>query len=365
MPRTTRQVRIGDIAIGGGAPVSVQSMLTEPLERAERALAQARRLARAGCEIVRVAVPTRSAVSHLKWFVQRSPVPVVADVHYDARIAIAAVEDAAVHKVRINPGNLTNHRLLPALVRAAQARGIPLRIGLNAGSVSPRQRGRPLHRQPNELLFAAAIAAVKRLEDLGFRDIVVSAKSAGVPATIDIYRRLGEAIEYPLHLGVTAAGAARDATVKHAAAFGMLLTCGIGDTIRVSIAGDPVEEVRVGWAILRALGLRQRGAQVIACPTCARARADVARYAQRLEDMLERAYRKAGEADWPARIRTIAVMGCQVNGPGEAAACDLGIAFGDNTAVLFRCGLPFRRASHREALQLIMREVRQAIHEGQ
>lgn len=362
--RQSRAVSVGDVPLGGGAPVSVQSMLTTPVDRLDEALGETEALRLAGCEIIRLALPSSSFVKPLAAFVRRSPLPVVADVHYDCRLAVAAVGEAGVQKVRINPGNLKNPELLPDLVKAASARRVPVRVGLNSGSVAPRSKGLPADVHPELLLVEATISAVRRLEDLGFGDIVVSAKSPDVRTTLDVYRCLAEAVPYPLHLGVTAAGGVRAATVKHALAFGVLLSEGIGDTVRVSIASDPVEEVRVAWSILRALGLRKRGAEVIACPTCARTTVDIAAKVIQVEEALGRLHMEVGEKGWPDGIRTVAVMGCDVNGPGEAAASDIGLAFGGRQAVLFRRGEPVGRPAAEDAVDALLDAVRATLGKG-
>lgn len=353
----TRRVQAGPVPIGGGAPVSVQSMLTRPVEELQQALDQVERLKLAGCEIVRAAVPGRKTVAALSRFVAASPLPVVADVHYDARIALDAVREAGVQKVRINPGNIHNPEVLPDLARAASERGVPIRVGLNSGSVSPREHGRPTERRPEALLADAALAAVGKMEEMDFRDIVVSAKSPDVRTTIDVYRRLHGEMPYPLHLGVTAAGSLRSATVRHAAAFSVLLLEGIGDTVRVSIAGDPVDEVRAAWQILRVLGIRQRGAEVIACPTCGRTRVDLAACVAEVEAALDSLHARVGEDGWPENIRRVAVMGCEVNGPGEAAGCDIGIAFSGSGAVLFCKGEVVEKMKAGNAVEALLHRI--------
>ncbi|MBN1810023.1 MAG: flavodoxin-dependent (E)-4-hydroxy-3-methylbut-2-enyl-diphosphate synthase [Planctomycetes bacterium] len=330
-------VTVGSVAIGGGAPVSIQSMLTRPLDDTDAALEQTEALRTAGCEIVRVALPGHSVLPALKAYLAEAVLPVVADIHFDGRLAVRAIE-AGCHKIRINPANLQNPGTLTDIVAAAKANSIPIRVGLNSGSVAPRSGIRPTDDNPAALLVDAALDGVRSLEKLGFHDIVVSAKCPDVTQTIDIYRRLAATLPYPLHLGVTAAGGLRQAVIKHGLAFGVLLGEGIGDTMRVSVTGDPVEEVRAGWDILRGLGRRRRGAVMIACPTCGRTKVDLQEIAAAVESALEDLVTEIGEENWPDDIRSVAVMGCIVNGPGEAAAADIGAAFEHKNAVIFRKG---------------------------
>jgi (E)-4-hydroxy-3-methylbut-2-enyl-diphosphate synthase len=285
--------------------------------------------------------------------------PVVADVHFDGRLAVAAIE-AGCHKVRINPGNLQNPETLPDIVRAARERSVPIRIGLNAGSVVPRRGIQPEKADAMELMLKSTAAAVRQLTDLGFDDIVLSAKCHDVRSTIATYRALAKAFPYPLHLGVTAAGLLRQAVIKHALAFGVLLSEGIGDTIRISITDDPVEEVRAAWDMLRSLHLRKRGAAIVACPTCARTAVGLPAIVSDVEEMLEDLAAEIGENAWPDDVRTVAVMGCIVNGPGEAAAADVGIAFEKKTAVIFRGGKVQERLSALKAVCRLRRIISEA-----
>jgi (E)-4-hydroxy-3-methylbut-2-enyl-diphosphate synthase len=355
-----KQVVVGKVRIGGGAPVSIQSMLTVSLDDKKGALAQTERLRLAGCEIVRVAVPAHAALPDLEHFTARSPLPVVADIHFDGRLAIGAVK-AGCHKIRINPANLQNPETLPEIVKLANEREIPIRVGLNSGSVVPRKGIQPKATDPISMLVKAAKAGVKKLEDLGFDRIVVSAKCPDVPSTIQTYRALAKAFPYPLHLGVTAAGGLRQAVIKHALAFGVLFGEGIGDTIRVSITGDPVDEVRAGWDILRSLGLRKRGAVVVSCPTCGRTTADLAAIVSEVEAELEGLVSRVGEGKWPDDLRTVAVMGCIVNGPGEAAASDIGAAFERKTAVIFRKGKVLERVTVGKAVKKLISLIEEAV----
>jgi len=346
--------------MGGGTPVSIQSMLTEPLNNVTAALKQTENLHKAGCEIIRVAVPSNAVLPTLKIFASESPMPVVADIHFDGRLAIKAIE-AGCHKIRINPGNLQNPETLTELAALAKERSVPIRVGVNSGSVAPRKGIRPEKIDPVTLLIDTVARGIQMLTDLNFNDIVVSAKCHYVFSTIATYRRLAGMFPYPLHLGVTAAGGLRQAVIKHALAFGVLLAEGIGDTLRVSITGDPIEEVRAGWDILRALNLRKRGAVVVSCPTCGRTAVPLDKITAEVETTLEALVTDVGEDKWPDSIRTVAVMGCVVNGPGEAAAADIGAAFEKTTAVIFRKGEIIERVPVDDAVQRLVALVEEAI----
>ena len=319
----TRQIHVGPVDVGGGAPVSIQSMLNTKTTDVEGSLAQIRALAAAGADIVRLAVPTMAAARAFADIASASPLPLVADIHFDYRLAVAAAEGGAA-KIRINPGNIGAPDRVRAVVEACGARGIPIRIGVNGGSLEPallEKYGRPTA----EALVESAMGHVRILEEYGFTDICVSMKSSGVPVTVEAYRLFHERSDYPLHLGVTETGTAYMGTVKSAVGIGSLLLQGIGDTLRVSLTADPVEEIRAGKAILRACGLRKDGVEVIACPTCGRTKIDLIGLARQVEAAL---------ADCRKEL-TVAVMGCVVNGPGEAREADVGIAGGDGCGVLF------------------------------
>lgn len=354
--KLTRRVMIGNVPVGGGAPVSVQSMTNTPTQDAEATLGQILRLHEAGCQIVRVAVPSLKVGDgllreSLRRIVEGSPIPVVADVHFDHRLALLALE-AGVHGLRINPGNIGGEEKVREVAVAARRKGVPIRVGVNAGSL-PRdvlaRHGRPTA----EALVESALREIEVLESCGFYDIKVSVKASSVPLTVSAYRMLSEAVDYPLHLGVSEAGPPWTGTIRSAVGIGALLAEGIGDTIRVSLAGDPVEEVRVGLAILKALELVKRGPDIVACPTCARCRLDVAGMAAELEMRLR---------DVRAPLR-IAVMGCSVNGPGEAREADLGIAGGRERGLLFRKGKPVRWYPKDEILEVLLREARRMAEE--
>jgi len=322
----TRQINAGGVLIGGGAPVSVQSMCSTDTRDADATLAQIERLRGAGCDIVRVAVPDESAARALRQICRRSPLPVVADIHFDYRLALLAAE-AGVSKIRINPGNIGGEEKVRAVASACAQRGIPIRIGVNSGSLEKRlldKYGRPTP----EAMVESAAEHVRWLTRFGFEDICLSLKASSVPLTVAAYELAAKTFPYPLHLGVTEAGTGYNGTISSAVGIGALLCMGIGDTIRVSLTADPVEEVRAGLAILRAAGLRKGGVRLISCPTCGRTQVDLISLAE------EPGRRLSG----CKRDISVAVMGCVVNGPGEARQADYGIAGGRGEGVIFRRG---------------------------
>ncbi len=324
--KLTRLVRVGKVEIGAGAPISVQSMTITDTRDVEGTLVQLYQLAAEGCEIARLAVPDREAAQALAAIKPRSPLPLVADIHFDYRLALLALE-AGVDKLRINPGNIGGRERTRVVAKAAKERGVPIRVGANIGSLSKatlRRFGRPCA----QALVASALDDVKVLQDLDFHDIVISVKASEVPMAIEAYALVSEQIDYPLHVGITESGTAWAGGVKSATGIGAILSRGIGDTIRVSLAADPVEEVKVGYEILKSLGLRTRGVQLVACPSCGRAEVDIIAIAQEVE-------RRLARINAPVKV---AVMGCAVNGPGEARMADLGIACGRGMGLLFKGG---------------------------
>lgn len=344
--RMTRQVLVGPVRVGGGAPVSVQSMCSTDTRDVRATLEEITRLEAAGCEMVRVAVPDAEAAQALADICRASPMPIVADIHYDYRLALSAMR-AGVHKIRINPGNMRDEDGLRSVVEMARQRLIPIRVGVNAGSLSKDQIER--YGGVNaEALAASAIMACRALEQLNFYDIVVSAKASSPALMIATYRLLAEACDYPLHLGVTEAGTPAEGVVRSAVGIGTLLAEGIGDTIRVSLTADPVEEVHAAYAILEALSLRSRHATLISCPTCGRTEVPLIEIAEQVEARLR-------AIDVPLRV---AVMGCAVNGPGEAREADVGIAGGRDAFALFRDGQVIRSVPADEAVDALMAEVR-------
>src|SRR5438132_10990610 len=328
-----RQITVGNVKIGGGAPVVVQSMTLTKTHDVEATTAQIAALASAGCEIVRVAVPKTEDAEALSKLVRLSPIPVIADIHFNASLALKAIEQG-VAAVRINPGNIGGSDKVAQVVRAAQAAAIPMRIGANSGSL-PKHLADLAHRDQAEALVEAALEEVRLLESLDFRDFKISVKSSHVPTMIRAYRMLSEKVPYPLHLGVTEAGTPFAGSIKSAVGMGALLVDGIGDTMRVSLTADPVKEVEVAWEILKALGLRERGPVMIACPSCGRDNVGVENLAKVVEDRLQR-YPEAFE---------VAVMGCAVNGPGEAGDADFGIAGGRDVGFIYAHGRVLEKVS--------------------
>lgn len=319
----TKQIMVGGVPIGGGAPVSIQSMLNTKTTDVEGSLAQLQALAAAGCQIARLAVPDQEAARGFAQIAARSPLPLVADIHFDYRLAIAAAEGGAA-KIRINPGNIGGEDRVRAVVDCCKAHHIPIRIGVNGGSLEKSLLQRDGH-VTAQALVDSAFSHIALLEKFGFYDICVSMKSSNVPLMMEAYRRFAALSDYPLHVGVTETGTEYMGTIKSAMGIGGLLCLGIGDTVRVSLTADPVKEVHAAKAILKAAGLRQEGVNIVACPTCGRTRIDLIGLANQVEQAL---------ADCKKPL-TVAVMGCVVNGPGEAREADVGIAGGDGCGVLF------------------------------
>jgi (E)-4-hydroxy-3-methylbut-2-enyl-diphosphate synthase len=328
-----RQISVGGVKIGGGAPVVVQSMTLTKTHDVEATTAQIASLASAGCEIARVAVPKNEDAAALAKIVRLSPIPVIADIHFNASLALKAI-DAGVAAVRINPGNIGGPEKTADVVKAAKAKGTPMRIGANAGSL-PDHLQELARKDTAEALVMEATEQVELLEKLDFRDFKISVKASHVPTMIRAYRMLAARVPYPLHLGVTEAGTPFAGSIKSAVGMGALLMDGIGDTIRVSLTADPVKEVEVAWEILKALGLRERGPVMIACPSCGRDNVGVENLARVVEDRL-RAYPEAFE---------VAVMGCAVNGPGEAGDADFGIAGGRDVGFIYAHGRVLKKVS--------------------
>ncbi|MGN0986036.1 MAG: flavodoxin-dependent (E)-4-hydroxy-3-methylbut-2-enyl-diphosphate synthase [Candidatus Enterenecus sp.] len=322
----SRQIHVGSVAVGGGAPVSIQSMTNTPTHNVEATLAQIRALAAAGCDIVRLAVPDERAARAIGALKAGSPVPLVADIHFDYKLALIAAEQG-IDKIRINPGNIGGTDRVEAVAKACMERGIPIRIGVNGGSLEKELLAKYGGPAP-EAMVESALGHIRLLERYGFEDICVSLKTSSVPATMKAYQLMAQRYDYPLHLGVTEAGTPELGILKGAAGIGGLLALGIGDTIRVTLTADPVEEVAAAKKILKAVGLRREGPELIACPTCGRTQIDLIPMAVRVEELLK-------SVDKPI---TVAVMGCVVNGPGEARHADVGIAGGKGEGVLFRHG---------------------------
>ena len=345
--RKSRKVRVGNLAIGADAPITVQSMLNVPAHDIENSVAQAVALEEAGCEIIRAAVPDLEAVRLIAALKEAVRTPIVADIHFDYRLALECAA-AGVDKIRINPGNIGAMDRVKAVADACRARQIPIRIGVNSGSLEKEllaKYGAPTA----QALAESAMRHAALLEQCDFEDIVISIKSSDVPTMIEAYRLAAAQCDYPLHLGVTEAGTHRMALIKSAVGIGTLLSEGIGDTIRVSMTDDPVREVAAGADILKAAGLRQAGVTLVACPTCGRTRIDLIALANEVERRLQ-------------GVRTplkVAVMGCIVNGPGEAREADIGIAGGDGCALLFKKGEPLYKVPEAEAVDRLMAEIEQ------
>ena len=328
-----RQIKVGNVPIGGGAPVVIQSMTLTYTHNVDATIEQIARLASAGCEVVRVAVPKNEDAEALAKIVYLSPIPVIADIHFNASLALKAIE-AGVAAVRINPGNIGGSDKVAMVVKAAKEKGIPMRIGANSGSL-PKHLIELAQKDTAEALVEEALEQVRLLESMDFYDFKISVKSSSVPTMIRAYRMLSERVPYPLHLGVTEAGTPATGSIKSAIGVGSLLMDGIGDTIRISLTADPVKEVDVAWEILKALGLRERGPVMIACPSCGRDNVGVEQLAAVVEERLK-SYPEAFE---------VAVMGCAVNGPGEAGDADFGIAGGRDTGFIYAHGLVLKKVS--------------------
>ncbi len=347
-----RQIRVGNVRIGGGAPVAVQSMTLTKTHDVEATTAQIAALASAGCEIARVAVPKTEDVEALSRIVRFSPIPVIADIHFNASLALKAIEQG-VAAVRINPGNIGGPEKVAQVVQAAKKAGMPMRIGANSGSL-PKHLGELAQRDQAEALVEAALEEVRLLEALDYHDFKISVKSSHVPTMIRAYRMLSAKVPYPLHLGVTEAGTPYAGSIKSAVGMGALLVDGIGDTMRVSLTADPVEEVRVAWEILKALGLRERGPVMIACPSCGRDNVGVQTLAEKVEGRLQ-AYPQHFE---------VAVLGCAVNGPGEAGDADFGIAGGRDTGFVYAHGRVLKKVSSDILIDELFHEIDKWIADG-
>lgn len=343
--RKTKKVKVGNIYIGGDAPVSVQSMLNKPAHDFEASVAQAVELEKAGCQVIRGAIPDMDAVGLIPALKEAVKAPIVADIHFDYRLAIEAVA-AGVDKVRINPGNIGSDDRVKAVVDACKAKNVPIRIGVNSGSVEKEILAKYGAPTP-EAMAESAMYHASLLEKFDFDDIVISIKSSNVVNMIKAYETVAERCDYPLHLGVTEAGTARMGLIKSSAGIGSLLMHGIGDTIRVSLTDDPVNEVYAGHDILKALGLKSDSVQIVSCPTCGRTKIDLISVANEVENALR---------DCSKKIK-VAVMGCVVNGPGEAREADIGIAGGDGCAMLFKKGEILRKIDEKDIVKELLAEI--------
>lgn len=342
----TRQVFVGEVPVGGGAPCAVQSMLNYALNDVAANVEQIKRLREAGCEIIRIAIPSKKDLDFFESICEQSPLPVVADIHFSAEIAIEAARRGAA-KLRINPGNIGGLEKTKLVIEAAKAAGIPIRIGVNAGSLDSSIAQRK-NLSLAEKLTLSAKGYVDFCFEQGFYDVIVSAKAHDVPTTVATYRLLSEEIpEVPLHIGVTEAGTLFQGLIKSASGLGILLEEGIGDTMRISLTDDPIEEIRACWTLLAALGLRRRNPELISCPTCGRCKVDLIGLAKQVE-------RRLSEVNRPLQV---AVMGCVVNGPGEAASADIGVACGDGSGVIFSQGKTLRRVEEAAIVDVLMEEI--------
>ncbi|HZW81839.1 MAG TPA: flavodoxin-dependent (E)-4-hydroxy-3-methylbut-2-enyl-diphosphate synthase [Candidatus Deferrimicrobium sp.] len=343
--RKSRQIKVGTVAIGGDAPVVVQSMTNTDTRDIQSTRAQIQDLAAAGCELVRLAVIDEQAAEALRSIKVDCPVPLIADIHFDYRLALAALE-SGIDGLRLNPGNIGEEWKVREVVKAARERRVPIRIGVNAGSLEKELLAK--YQGPSARgMVESALGHIHILEELGFEDIKVSLKASNVPLMLAAYRSLASEVDYPLHLGVTEAGTVNSGTIKSAVGIGALLAEGIGDTIRVSLTGDPLPEIRVAYEILKALNLRQRGAEIISCPTCGRTRINLAELADKVEAKLQ-------TVDKPIKV---AVMGCVVNGPGEAREADIGIAGGNGQGLIFKKGEIIARVPEDELLDMLFKEI--------
>jgi (E)-4-hydroxy-3-methylbut-2-enyl-diphosphate synthase len=343
--RKTKKIYVGNVPVGGGGPVIVQSMTKTDTRDVGSTVRQIRTLAKAGCEIIRVAVPDGQAAEALGRIKRAAPIPVVADIHFDWRLALEAVRQG-VDGLRLNPGNIGARWKVAEVVAAAAGENVPIRVGVNAGSLGKKILAKFGHPCPEALVESAA-EHISILESLNFHNIKVSLKASNVPTTVEAYRLFSRRFRYPLHIGISEAGPSFTGIIKSSAGLGILLSEGIGDTVRVSLSASPVEEVRVAYEILKALDLRERGARIISCPTCGRCEIDIRGLAARVENRLR-------GFDKPI---TVAVMGCVVNGPGEAREADVGIAGGKGSGLLFKRGKIVRSLREEELFDTLMKEI--------
>ncbi len=356
--RQSRKIHIGSVPVGGNAPVTVQSMTNTRTEDVEATLNQIKKLAAYGCDIIRIAVPDRRASERISEIVNGSPIPVVADIHFDYRLALSSIK-AGVHGIRINPGNIGDEKALKAVASALLESGISVRVGANSGSLPEKfrnlKKNDPAKKDENlaDALVMSALEQCNLLEKYAVKNIKVSLKASDVRSTVMAYRKFAKIADYPLHLGITEAGTPRRGIIKSAVGIGALLLDGIGDTIRVSLTADPLEEVKVGIQILESAGLRTPHPEIVSCPTCGRTEIDLLGLAERIENEIER-IKSSGRS---INLAKIAVMGCVVNGPGEASDADLGIAGGKGRASIFSKGKLIRTVPENEILEVFLEEL--------
>lgn len=356
--RKARTIKIGSVAIGGANPVAVQSMTNVRTSDFSVAFGQIRGLINAGCDIVRLAVVDEEDAKVFKKLKSRVKIPLVADIHFDYRLALKAIENGA-DKVRINPGNIGSDRRVKLVIQAAKKANIPVRIGVNAGSLEDRLKGKA-RASLSSAMVSSAVSWVRKIERWQFKNLVVSLKSADAPTTIAANRLISEKINYPLHLGVTSSGAGEFGIIKSVSAVSALLAEGIGDTFRISLADDPVKEVKVAREVLEALGLRPKKLEVIACPTCGRCRIDVVKMYRRVSEKLRELEKRLPKS---ASLK-IAVMGCAVNGPGEAKNADFGIAGGDKEGLIFKGGKPLRKVKEDKLVDELLKEIKKFMRDA-
>ncbi len=343
--KITKEIKIGDRVIGGGHPILIQSMTNTKTEDVEATVAQIRQLTKAGCDIIRCAVPTMEAVEALREIKKQVEIPVVADIHFDYRLAIAAMENGA-DKIRINPGNIGSMERIKAVVDVAKERNIPIRVGVNSGSLE-KELVEKYHGVTAEGIVESALDKVHIIENLGYDNLVISIKSSDVLMCVKAHELISTQTNYPLHVGITESGTLMSGNIKSSIGLGLILHQGIGDTIRVSLTGDPLEEIKSAKLILRTLGLRQGGIEVVSCPTCGRTQIDLIGLANRVENLV---------AEYPLDIK-VAVMGCVVNGPGEAKEADLGIAGGIGEGLLIKHGEVVKKMPEDELLMALKYEL--------
>ncbi len=347
--KKTKEIQVGQVAIGGNAPIAVQSMTNTDTADVEATVAQIHRLEQVGCEIIRVAVPDLDAAGAITEIRAQTTIPLIADIHFDSRLAVAAMEHGA-QAIRINPGNLGGADKLARVVDAAKVHRVPIRVGVNSGSIEKdllKEFGYPTPERPDSLINSA-LRNVRLLEEQGFEEIKISIKSSDTLTTIAGYRELSERTDYPLHIGVTEAGGLIAGTVKSSVALGILLFEGIGDTFRISLTRDPEEEIKVGWELLRSLRIRERGPEMISCPTCGRTKIDLFPMAEEIERVLQ---------TMKSTLK-VAVMGCVVNGPGEAREADIGIAGGVGVGIIFKKGEVWKKLPEEELLPVFLQELK-------
>ena len=345
--RITKVVTVGNVKIGGNNPITVQSMTKTDTRNVKSTVNEIKRLEKAGCEIIRLAVKDEKAAKALKAIKRKIKIPIVADIHFDYRLALISLKSGA-DKIRINPGNISGKKELKEIIKSAKTKKVPIRIGINSGSLKKIDSQT---KEKNNIFVDTALNYIKMFERQNFRDIIISLKSSSVPETIDCYRKLSVLCDYPLHLGVTAAGSYASGIIKSSIGIGSLLSEGIGDTLRVSLTGSPELEVVAGRNILKTLGLRKFGPDIISCPTCGRCQVDLLKVVSDLERKL------SSSRPIKAKQLTIAVMGCEVNGPGEAKEADIGIAFGQGAGMLFKKGKIVKRVNIKNAVKELIKEI--------